>query len=185
MFKDIDINALITMLDQTDISTVRIKSADFEIVLSRDQLTKFEAGYGDTAPQTRHLPDPSQTNHANLGKNDKLPPTKTVEENSVPLVAQTPGIMTKSTERMLDNSVALHIVKAPLIGVFYRAPAPGAPPFVELNQKVDPETTIGLLETMKVFTAIQAGKRGVVKEILADNGQVVELDAPILAIEQI
>lgn len=185
MFKDIDINALIAMLDQTDIRTVRIKSADFELELSREHQSKFESGNGNATLQTLPLPSPAQANDANLGGNGKVPPLEILEDITSPPVLQAPGAVAGNNDQSIDDHSALHILKAPLVGVFYRSSAPGAPPFVELDQKVDPETTIGLLETMKVFTAIQAGKHGIVKEILAGNGQVVELDAPILVIEEI
>ena len=65
-------------------------------------------------------------------------------------------------------------VPAPMVGTFYAAPEPGAPPFVELGARVEDDTTVGLVETMKVFTAIQAGVHGVIEEILVSNAEFVE-----------
>ncbi len=65
-------------------------------------------------------------------------------------------------------------VPSPMVGTFYAAPEPGAPPFVENGTRVEEDTTVGLIETMKVFTAIQAGVRGVIGEVLVSNAEFVE-----------
>ncbi|HLI28933.1 MAG TPA: acetyl-CoA carboxylase [Chloroflexota bacterium] len=73
-------------------------------------------------------------------------------------------------------------VTAPMIGTFYRAPSPEAPPFVEVGSHVAPDTTVGLIEAMKVFTSVTAGTAGEVVEILVDSGQFVEYGQPLLRI---
>lgn len=65
-------------------------------------------------------------------------------------------------------------VTAPMVGTFYRAPEPGADPFVEVGSRVEAETTVGLIEVMKVFTSIPAGMGGTVAEVVAANAQFVE-----------
>jgi len=66
------------------------------------------------------------------------------------------------------------LVRAPMVGTFYRAPAPDAPPFVEVGQRVEPEQTLCIIEVMKLMNTIAAEARGVVNEILAGNGKLVE-----------
>jgi acetyl-CoA carboxylase biotin carboxyl carrier protein len=65
-------------------------------------------------------------------------------------------------------------VPAPLLGTFYRAPKPGAAPFVEAGALVDEDTVIGIIEVMKLMTAVRAGVRGVVTAVLAQDGALVE-----------
>jgi acetyl-CoA carboxylase biotin carboxyl carrier protein len=65
-------------------------------------------------------------------------------------------------------------VTAPLLGTFYVAPEPGAPPFTHVGATVTEDTTVGLIEVMKVFNSVRAGVRGVVSEVVAQNGQFVE-----------
>ena len=62
------------------------------------------------------------------------------------------------------------------------APAPDAPPFVEVGSRVEEETTLGLVEAMKVFTSVLAGARGVVVDILAENAQFVEYGQPLVLV---
>jgi acetyl-CoA carboxylase biotin carboxyl carrier protein len=74
-------------------------------------------------------------------------------------------------------------VRAPLLGTFYRAPKPGAPPFVEVGADVEPETVIGIIEVMKLMNAVRAGTRGVVREIRARDGTLVEYGETLLLID--
>jgi acetyl-CoA carboxylase biotin carboxyl carrier protein len=65
-------------------------------------------------------------------------------------------------------------VKSPLLGIYYRAPKPGEPPFVEVGSKVDTDTVIGIVEVMKLMNSVPAGLKGEVVEILGVNGELVE-----------
>ena len=65
-------------------------------------------------------------------------------------------------------------LRAPLLGTFYRAPKPGAPPFVDVGSIVEPETVIGIIEVMKLMNTVRAGARGVVRAIHARDGVLVE-----------
>jgi len=65
-------------------------------------------------------------------------------------------------------------VTAPLLGIFYRTPRPGEPPFVEVGAKVQPQTVIGIIEVMKLMNSVSAGVCGEVVEVLAPSGVMVE-----------
>lgn len=69
---------------------------------------------------------------------------------------------------------------APMVGVFYVAPAPGEPPFVTVGQRINPGDVIGIIEAMKIMNPIEATQGGEVAEVLANNGAVVEFGQPIL-----
>lgn len=74
-------------------------------------------------------------------------------------------------------------VTAPNLGTFYRAPKPGAPPYVEVGQAVEPGTEVCLIEVMKLFTPVSAGTAGVVREICIEDGQMVEFGQLLVIIE--
>lgn len=76
-----------------------------------------------------------------------------------------------------------HVVKSPMVGTFYRSPAPGAKSFVEVGSSVKVGDTLCIVEAMKMMNQIQADKAGVVKEILVESGQPVEFDEPLFIIE--
>ena len=65
-------------------------------------------------------------------------------------------------------------VASPLLGIFYRAPKPGEPPFVEIGARVEEDTVIGIIEVMKLMNTVRAGVKGEVAQILAENGALVE-----------
>lgn len=75
-----------------------------------------------------------------------------------------------------------HVVKSPMVGTFYRAPSPGASPFVEVGQQVNDGDTLCIIEAMKLLNQIEADKSGTIKAILVENGQPVEYDQPLFVI---
>jgi len=72
-----------------------------------------------------------------------------------------------------------HVVKAPMVGTFYRTPSPDAKAFVEVGQTVKEGQTICIIEAMKLMNEIETDAAGVVKAILVENGQPVEYGQPL------
>ncbi|MBI1965616.1 MAG: acetyl-CoA carboxylase biotin carboxyl carrier protein [Betaproteobacteria bacterium] len=72
-----------------------------------------------------------------------------------------------------------HVIRSPMVGTFYRSSAPGAKPFVEAGQAVKAGDTLCIIEAMKLLNEIEADRDGVVKTILAENGQPVEYGEPL------
>ena len=79
-----------------------------------------------------------------------------------------------------DNTIP---ITAPMVGTFYVAPEPGAPPYVQEGAQVEEESTVGLIEVMKVFNAVTAGVQGMVSEICVKNGQFVEFGQTLFRIK--
>lgn len=74
-------------------------------------------------------------------------------------------------------------IESPLVGTFYTAPSPDSAPFVQVGDRVTPDTVICIIEAMKVMNEIKAEKSGVVKEIVAQNGQPVEYGQVLIVLE--
>lgn len=74
-------------------------------------------------------------------------------------------------------------VKAPMLGTFYSAPKPGAPPFVTLGQTVNADDTVGILEVMKLMNYLKAGVAGKIARIAAVNGDLAEFDQVLFMID--
>jgi acetyl-CoA carboxylase biotin carboxyl carrier protein len=66
------------------------------------------------------------------------------------------------------------IILSPMIGIFYRCPSPGAPPFVELGAHVEPDTTVGIVEVMKLMNPVSAGVPGTLTSFLVNDNEPVE-----------
>ena len=76
-----------------------------------------------------------------------------------------------------------HTLKSPMVGTFYRAPSPGAPPFVEIGQSVTKGQTLCIIEAMKLLNEIESDATGTIKAILVENGQPVEYGQGLFLIE--
>ena len=92
------------------------------------------------------------------------PSAKSAPASAMPAPAATPSLVDPSW-------IA---VEAPNLGTFYRSPKPGAAPFVEIGDKVEAGTEICLIEVMKLFTSVKVGQAGTVRQICADDAELVE-----------
>ena len=77
----------------------------------------------------------------------------------------------------------LLIIKPPLPGTFYRAPQPGAPPFVEVGDKVKPDTVVAIIETMKLMNPVHAGVSGEIVEIVPENAEPIEATSILMKVK--
>lgn len=105
--------------------------------------------------------------------------------NAAPQPIPTPAAapVAASTEAPAASEVpAGHVVKSPMVGTFYRASAPGTPPFVEVGAAIKEGDTLCIIEAMKLLNEIESDFSGVVKEILVENGQPVEFGQPLFVI---
>ena len=99
----------------------------------------------------------------------------------VPTVAM-PGVPNVSPSSPADPDV--HDVVSPLLGTFYRAPKPGASPFVEVGALVEEETVVAIIEVMKLMNTVRAGVRGTVTEILVNDGALAEYGETLLRVRK-
>jgi acetyl-CoA carboxylase biotin carboxyl carrier protein len=77
------------------------------------------------------------------------------------------------------------LVPSPMLGTFYRAEAPGATPFVEVGSTVGPDSTVCIIEVMKMMNSVAAGVGGTVVEVCAENGTLVEYGEPLLRVRPV
>lgn len=96
------------------------------------------------------------------------------------------SLKTETTEVVLDKTPANLIeVKSPMVGTFYRAPAPDADPYVQVGDIVSPDQVLCIIEAMKLMNEIEAEERGRVVEILVENSQPVEYNQVLFRIEKL
>jgi len=93
-----------------------------------------------------------------------------------------PGMSAETAPAAVVPTETRHLIKAPMVGTFYRAPAPEAKPFVEIGQSIKEGETICIIEAMKLMNEIEADVSGSVVEILVENGQPVEYGQPLFVI---
>jgi acetyl-CoA carboxylase biotin carboxyl carrier protein len=99
---------------------------------------------------------------------------------SVPVEQDAP-VASAPTETRVDGAVTgeLHTVSSPMLGIFYRAQAPGADSYVNVGTRVEPHTIVCLIEVMKMMNSVPAGVAGTIVEVCAENAQLVEYGEPL------
>jgi acetyl-CoA carboxylase biotin carboxyl carrier protein len=83
-----------------------------------------------------------------------------------------------------DAAADEHVVKAPIVGTFYRAPSPDADPFVEEGDSVEEGDVLCIIEAMKLMNEIECETKGTVKEILVEDAEPVEFDQPLFVLDE-
>ena len=120
-------------------------------------------------------------------KRGSTAPPRPADDSAAGLPAQVTPIVpddSRTDDRPIFNDVDLQDVPAPMLGTFYRAPKPGEPPFVEVGAPVEVDTIIGIIEVMKLMNTVRAGVRGIVAEIPARDGALVEYGETLLRVRR-
>jgi acetyl-CoA carboxylase biotin carboxyl carrier protein len=98
-----------------------------------------------------------------------------------------PAAKTQEIKQKIESEISelgLIPIKSPMLGVFFRAPEPGAPPFVAAGSVVEDDTTVCTIEVMKLFSTIKAGVHGRIKRIYAEDGELVEHGQVLFLVDQ-
>jgi acetyl-CoA carboxylase biotin carboxyl carrier protein len=150
-----EIKDLMRFFDGSDISKLKIKNGDFSIELQKG----FETNSPINAPV---LPTISQATSAT--------PAVAVQENT-----------TNKPQPTQEGEY----IKSPMVGTFYRAPAPGAEPFAEVGSVMKKGKVVGIIEAMKIMNEIESEFDCKIVEILVEDGQPVEYDMPLFKVEKL
>ena len=103
---------------------------------------------------------------------------------AVPTPAPVPAATTSSADQAdsVPSEAEGYVMKAPMVGTFYRSPAPGAKAFVEVGQSVREGETLCIIEAMKLLNEIESDRAGTIKAVLVENGHPVEYGQPLFVI---
>jgi acetyl-CoA carboxylase biotin carboxyl carrier protein len=102
------------------------------------------------------------------------------DEVGGPAAAVRPEELNPEPDAVSDDQTFL--IRPPLPGTLYRAPQPGAPAFVEVGDRVEPDTVIAIIETMKLMTSVSAGCSGTIEAILAENAAIVDSNSVLMRV---
>lgn len=154
-----EIKSLIEVFERTTLTELELHRGDSRLVLKRESVRGSVIH-----PITAVLqPQPAQT--------------------TSPL-AQQPAVQPKGApaqeKRMPANG---YVIEAPIVGTFFRRPAPGEEPYVEVGDRINPGDTVCLVEAMKVMNEVRTERAGIVKEILVQDGKPVEYGQPLIVLE--
>jgi acetyl-CoA carboxylase biotin carboxyl carrier protein len=96
---------------------------------------------------------------------------------------QAPAAAPETAPPPAPPAANLHEIRSPIVGTFYRAPAPDADSYVEVGQTVQPKTVLCIIEAMKLMNEIESDTAGRITKILVENGQPVEYNQPLFLLE--
>ncbi len=150
------IKKLIELIEDSGVAEIEIKEGEESVRISRATPNPMPAPYA--IPPQGYMPPPMATE-------------PTAPAAAAPAVDDAPP------------EVEGHTVTSPMVGTFYRAPSPGASPFVETGQAVAVGDTLCIIEAMKMLNQIESDVAGKVKAILVENGSPVEYGQPLFIIE--
>ncbi len=162
-----EIKKLIELVEQSQIN---------ELEVSRwGKKVRIRKGSNPSTPTTIGTPPSSLSAPAPLPQVQEPVPLPSAPAAAAPVVAPTP-------EPSSDNIVE---VRSPMVGTFYRAPAPDAPPYVEVGDIVAPNQVLCIIEAMKLMNEIESEWRGRIVAILVENAQPVEYNQVLFKIEKL
>ena len=155
-----DVAEITRLLEESDFLELRLEHEGFKLTLKRAAVAS-EAGAGATTAAAS-APWPTA---------GSLHPSGTAA-----------GAAAQGEQRGTARDPSLQEVTAPLLGIFYRAPRPGAAPYVEVGSEVQEDTVVGIIEVMKLMNSVRAEVRGTVLEILVEDGATVEYGQVLLRV---
>ena len=158
-----EIRELLSVITKTDITEFTLKSDDFELTLRKDSVAH---------PSEINLITPEVT------------PTTTPEALNTPTVESNTIISEATSAPPIDQNKLLDIT-SPMVGTFYRAPAPDDPPFVEIGEQVSPSQTVCIIEAMKLMNELESEVSGQIVEILVQNGEPVEFGQVLMRVNPV
>ena len=155
------VKKLIEMLEESNLNEIEIKEGEEAVKLVKSN--PIPGNFISSAPAI--ISEPTQ----------QSPITKP----SAPLSEATVTQEISQTSDVLESGNKMN---SPMVGTFYRSPAPGKPPFVEIGQRVKKGDTICIIEAMKMMNEVKSEFSGTVKQILVDNAEPVEFDQTLFVI---
>jgi acetyl-CoA carboxylase biotin carboxyl carrier protein len=140
-----DVREILRIIDESDLDELRIDTEGFSLHVRKGPPAGGDTLSGSRAAQS--LPD-----RASVPAGEPQPPAAEATQQRDGLIS----------------------IPSPMLGTFYRSEAPGTAPFVEVGAHVGPDSTVCIIEVMKMMNSVPAGVSGVVAEIVPENGQLVE-----------
>ena len=180
---DDDVRDILRLLDSLPFGELRLETDGFRLWLRRST-----DGEWTQATQVLSAPDeitPTPTAPPADDNADDNVDTYDTDDNATDVAEGGPSPRADAAAARADagaERAGLLEVRAPLLGTFYRAPRPGADPFVEVGSVVEEDTVVGIIETMKLMNSVPAGIRGTVVEICVDNAEFTERDAVLMLV---
>jgi acetyl-CoA carboxylase biotin carboxyl carrier protein len=178
-----DVADILALLDSLSYDEFDLETPRFRLTLRRTPAGWTQSTQVPSAPEGAAVAPVAAPEGAASGVRGPLLPSIGGEGTLTPVEGAGSGDgEADEVDEVEEGDGGLVAVRAPLPGTFYRAPRPGAAPFVEVGGHVGADTVIGIVETMKLMNSVSAGVAGVVAEFCAANAELVAQGAALLRI---
>ncbi len=169
-----EIIEILELVNESEFDELSLEIDDIKLIFSKGSIDPSGQSWKTAQPLKRR-----QT------RNNTIAPAESAEVFKPDQAVTSEGDLQKAEvkEATPREEERLIPIKAPLLGIFYRAPKPGAPPFVEIESVVTEDETVCLIEVMKLFNTVKAGVKGRVVKICAENNEMVEYNQTLFLIE--
>ena len=164
------IRQLINLVEESDVDTLEISRRGTRVVLSKSPPISARLSLGDLNAGTAPVATP-------VASSETAPPAGAVGD-ATPSPVDAPDV---AAEGAADDDLVE--VSSPMVGTFYRAPAPDAPPYVEVGDRVKTGQTLCILEAMKLMNELESEVAGVIREVSVQNAEPVEYGQVLFRIE--
>jgi acetyl-CoA carboxylase biotin carboxyl carrier protein len=156
-----DVKEIFNLLEESVFDELRLEMGELKLILRRRGASPVDL---DKPSPAAPLP---------------LPTTRPVlpADGGASVRAAHPGQDPNAPEALVE-------VRAPVLGTFYRAPKPGEPPFIDVGSKLQKDTSVGIIEVMKLMNTVVAGVIGAVAEICVEDGQLVEYGQVLIRVRE-
>lgn len=171
-----ELRQLLLTLAQTDITELTLKSDDFELTVRKAATPKEQLPTTESEAGMAVLGLHSSSAASSTGNSGMDSVTRQVVDTTVITSAPVPTSVPPLDSKLLE-------IASPMVGTFYRSPAPGEPPFVEVGERVTLGQTVCIIEAMKLMNEIEAEISGQIIEILVQNGEPIEYGQPLMRIK--
>jgi acetyl-CoA carboxylase biotin carboxyl carrier protein len=208
------IQELLRLVAESGVSEVEIEEDDFKLTIRQNspQVLMQPAGQpaqmqyaapqpqqpvapqappqGQPAPQAQPSPQPSASPQQQAAPSGGNPNPQAANEASQDGTSAASAPAQETAENgtadaeEAETAAQEHVVKAPIVGTFYRAPSPDADPFVEVGDEVEEGDVLCIIEAMKLMNEIECETSGTVKEILVEDAEPVEFDQPLFVLDE-
>jgi acetyl-CoA carboxylase biotin carboxyl carrier protein len=175
-----ELRQLLVTINQTEITELTLKSNDFELTV-RKAVGESNQLVTAVEPTLPGVVSSGLTSTTSTSAKSPVAPgthtqTSTTGDTTIAAAVQLPVTANPPIEQKFVD------VTSPMVGTFYRSPAPGEPSFVEVGDRIRPGQTVCIIEAMKLMNEIEAEVSGQVIEILVQNGEPVEFGQPLLRV---
>ncbi len=172
-----EIQELIKQLNRSKLAEFKLKDGEFELTIRTEQYYKAKSA-APPAPAQPSAVMPMPAPVVAAGAVPTVPPSAPAEEKAPPPAQE------KKEEKGTEEDTSRYVaIRSPMVGTFYRAPAPDKPPFVKVGDRIEKGQVVCIIEAMKLFNEIESEVSGTIVKVCVEDASPVEYDQELFLVD--